>query len=496
MTNEKAPEMPPTAWRPLMWDGVFSRLMDALTGGAFLAGLTLLSGASNFVVGLVAALPFLGQVAQLPALALLLRVQDRRKAVLWLAGASRVLLGLIAVVLLWNPSRLTAPVLVLVLSLAAVLTVAATAAWNWWMRDLLPEARLGSFFSRRMTRTTVVAMVALPLAGRGLDFMVQRGWAAQGYGLLFAAGCLCGLVGLAWLSRAPHAPAPPSPKVATSLGLLREAFARRGTRGAIAALGTVSAAASFALPFAAVFLLRDLRMSFLVVMLLAVVSQLGYLASLRGWGHLSDHYGDRGVLTVSMALLAASLAGWALTGWRSGFLLIPWLAALHFIGGFALGGADLGGTNLMLKTAPAHAAQAHMAAVGLSKALLAGLGALTAGFLWDRVGSGTLWTLSIGPAGTWALGGFQLLCAVGAAITLLAGLALVRVREVRHRPVVEVARTMRREVQQMSSVAGIRVFIHAVSYVVELMASPFSARTASIRGSEGQPEPGSSDDPT
>ncbi|MEK6974893.1 MAG: hypothetical protein AABY18_00960 [Candidatus Thermoplasmatota archaeon] len=72
--------------RPLNWDAVLSRLMDSLTGGAFLAGLAVFTGAFNLQLGLLAAMPFLAQVVQLPALALLLRVQDRRRVVVAMAG--------------------------------------------------------------------------------------------------------------------------------------------------------------------------------------------------------------------------------------------------------------------------------------------------------------------------------------------------------------------------------------------------------------------------
>ena len=64
--------------RPLLVDGSLSRLMDVLTGGAFLAGLGLLAGASNLQFALLASLPFLAQVLQIPTVALLLRWKNRR----------------------------------------------------------------------------------------------------------------------------------------------------------------------------------------------------------------------------------------------------------------------------------------------------------------------------------------------------------------------------------------------------------------------------------
>src|SRR5687768_15353231 len=90
------PELPQEdvrrAQRTILWDGVFSRFMDTMTGGAFLAGLALYLGASTFIVALIAALPFLAQVAQFPAVQLLMRARNRRRIVVLASGFARGLL--------------------------------------------------------------------------------------------------------------------------------------------------------------------------------------------------------------------------------------------------------------------------------------------------------------------------------------------------------------------------------------------------------------------
>jgi MFS family permease len=464
-------------------DGIASRLMDTLTGGAFLAGLGLLTGASNLELGLLAALPFLAQVAQVPTLALLLRLQDRRRIVVVTCALARFILLAIALLLLWAPERLTPDVLLGLLALSALLAVTATAAWNWWMRDLLPPATLGRFFGRRLRGTTVVALGALLAAGWVLDQFEGRGRASDGYALLFGVAALAGFVGLNYLARTPHTMPPPSPPAARSLATLGRVLREAPARRLAVALGALATAVTFALPFAAVFMLRALGMSYFVITALAALSQLAYIAGLRGWAHLSDNHGNRAVLLLSVGLLAAVQLGWAAAGWSAGWTMAAWLALLHFLGGYATGGIDLGGTNLLLRSVPQQGAPAHLAAISLSRALVAGIGTVLAGWLWDSVGSGELWAV-----GAWALRGFQLLSLIGVALSLLALVGLARVPEPVARPVLDVARAMRREVHQMSSIAGIRGLIHAVSYSVEFMAAPFEARRLR-RGALRQPAP-------
>lgn len=483
--------IPDEVRRPLTWDGVCSRLMDTFTGGAFLAGLGVHLGASNLVLGVLASLPVLAQVVQLPALAALLSVQDRRRTVIALCAVARSLLGVVAVLLLVAPGALGPWVLTGLLAVNALLAVTATAAWNWWMRDLLPAEELGAFFGHRMRRNTLAALLAMLAAGALLDALSRRGHPDEGYALLFGLGALAGFAGLWFLHRTPHVAPPPSPPPRQAFTAMRRAF-RSGHPGAIAASAWVASAVTFALPFVAVFLLRRHGFSYLAVTSLAVVSQLAYLAGLRGWGHLADRYGDRGVLAVCLGMLAFVGAGWAGAGWQDPASLAPWVAVLHFLAGYALGGIELANGNLLLKSAPPDNAVAYLAAASLTRALLAGLGTLAAGAVWEALGPRQFY---LSPGGAWALTGFQVLAAISVLLTLLALAFVRRVQEPRRVHVTEVAVAMRREVAQMSSIAGVRGLIHVVSYTTELMAAPFASRRrrrqAPAAASPGAPPPGS-----
>lgn len=456
----------------MTWDGVCSRLMDTFTGGAFLAGLGLHVGASNLVLGILASLPVLAQVVQLPALAALLSVKDRRRTVIALCAVARSLLGVIALGLVLVPGTIGPWTLTLLLAVNALLVVTATATWNWWMRDLLPSEELGAFFGQRMRRNTVAALLAMLAAGALLDAMVARGLTDEGYAMLFGLGAAAGFAGLWFLHRTPHVEPPPSPPPSQAYQAMRRAF-RSGHPGAIAASAWVGCAATFALPFVAVFLLRAHGYSYLAVTSLAVVSQLAYLAGLRGWGHIADRHGDRAVLIMTMGILAVTALGWATAGWRSDPVLAAWVTVLHFLAGFALGGVDLANGNLLLKSAPPDNAVAYLAAASLTRATVAGVGTLAAGALWQALGPRRLWST---PEGAWSLVGFQVLAAISVVLAVVAIALTRRVREPRQVAVADVAVAMRREVAQMSSIAGVRGLLHVVSYTTELMAGPFAAR--------------------
>ncbi|MEK6975120.1 MAG: MFS transporter [Candidatus Thermoplasmatota archaeon] len=460
--------------------------MDSVTGGAFLAGLGVFAGADNFDLAVLAALPFLAQVAQLPAVALLLKWQDRRRITVWSAALARGLLILIALLLLMRPEWVRPGLLILVMATIALLTVAATAAWNWWMRDLVPSAELGAFFGQRLRGATLVSLAAMLVGGALLDRLSARGESATGYAILFLVGAAAGLGGVYALSRTPHSRPPPSPDAKRSLLLVPKAILQ-APRPLMLALSLSTLSASFALPFAAIFLLRSLGYSFLVVTVMAVVSQIAYLFGLRGWAYVSDRYGDRSLLAVTTSLLALVMAGWGLAGWGPGALLTIWLTALHFLAGFTMGGIELAHTNLLLRSAGQGPAAAHLAGLSLVRAVAGGFGVLASGVLWQALGRGPLWTTELPWLGIWEFRGFQVLCAVAVVLCAATSVPLRRMPAEDGGRTVDVARAMRREVNQMSSVAGIRGLIHAVSYYVELLAWPFAARQESGKASTKKP---------
>src|SRR5438270_12673955 len=84
----------------LVKDAAWASLVSSLYGGVILVGFALALGASPWHIGLLSAVPFLAQVAQLPAIALIERFGERRKIAVIFAGLSRLLIGLLALIVL------------------------------------------------------------------------------------------------------------------------------------------------------------------------------------------------------------------------------------------------------------------------------------------------------------------------------------------------------------------------------------------------------------
>src|SRR5690242_11335524 len=83
--------------RALVRDAAWASVTGSLYGGVILVGFALALGAGPFVIGMLAAIPFIGQAAQLMAIALIEHIRQRRKIAVISVSGARVLIVLLAI---------------------------------------------------------------------------------------------------------------------------------------------------------------------------------------------------------------------------------------------------------------------------------------------------------------------------------------------------------------------------------------------------------------
>jgi hypothetical protein len=87
-----SPEVAERASRLALYDALSHEAMGALTTGVFLVGFAVALGASNFAIGVLAAIPFLAQLLQIPAVVLIERWRPRRGVSVWPSAIGRIFL--------------------------------------------------------------------------------------------------------------------------------------------------------------------------------------------------------------------------------------------------------------------------------------------------------------------------------------------------------------------------------------------------------------------
>jgi len=131
--------------RSVVKDGLASQAMVTLTGGAFLVAFALKLGASNLVIGLLAAIPPLMQLLQIPSIYLVEKYRLRRAISVYASGLARVFWLLIALIPFLFSFETGLTVLIVALFLHSAFGAIGGTSWNSWMRDL--DQRTGSDLS-------------------------------------------------------------------------------------------------------------------------------------------------------------------------------------------------------------------------------------------------------------------------------------------------------------------------------------------------------------
>ncbi len=385
--------------RNVIRDGLTSQAMSTLTGGVFLVAFALKLGASNMVIGLLAAIPFLAQLIQIPSIYLIEKYRARRAICVYSSALSRMFWLPIAAIPFLFSIETGLMVLIAALVLQSALGGIGGCCWNSWMRDLVPHDRLGSFFSKRMSLAAVLGSILSLAAGFYIDKWTNLfpEHELYGYSALFFLGFLAGMLGVYFLSATPEPCMESIKKKQKFTRLLLTPFKDVNFRNLIMALGPWSFAVNLAIPFFTVYMLKSLQMNMSLIIALTVLSQITNLAFLSIWGKFSDRFSNKSVLTICGTMFMLCVLAWIFVIPGQNMFTMSLLITIHIFTGISTAGVSLTAGNIGFKLAPKGQATAYLAAVSLVNSISSGiapvLGGVFADFFTERQLSWTLkWT--------------------------------------------------------------------------------------------------------
>ncbi len=377
--------------RWLTWEGTVSLGFNSITTSGFLAAFALALGANNLQIGILAAIPFLMQILQIPAIWLVEKIRRRKTIAVFTWFPAQLLWFPIALIPIFVlvPSQSAISLLLLLMAIRGLLNAVCNSAWNGWIRDLVPQTILGRFFSKRLAFATLAGIVF----SLGAAFFVDY-WRGQvpgenmilGYTYVLLFGALfLGLVSPVFMSLMPEPLMQPVPGHQPSLGQrLTAPFRDSNFRRLIQFLFFWGFASNMAIPFFAVYMLKWLGLPLSWVIALSILSQLFNIFFLRVWGRFVDRFGNKAVLTLCASLYLLVIVGWIFTTMPERyFLTMPLLVLLHVFAGIANAGVTLTVGTIGLKLAPQGEATPYLAGASLATNLGAGLGPLCGGLLAD-----------------------------------------------------------------------------------------------------------------
>lgn len=456
--------------RWLLWDAAFATAVGALNSGVILVAYALWLGAPNTVIGILAAVPFWTQALQAPAVSLVERLRARRRICIIALTVAR--LSLLPMAFLpFIPDKRLALTLLLALEINhTALNAICACAWNSWIRDLVPEDRLGRFFARRTIWATALNLVCSLAAGAALQSQNAGGGGGDGrvFTLLYLLGFASAVASTLSLAQVPEPQMAVAAPKRTLVQMLKAPLKDRNFRNLIRFMASWQFAVNSATPFFTVYFIQQLGYGMAWVMAFSIVSQIANLIVLRLWGRLTDRLTNKSVLGVAapafIACIAAMIVASQITdrAWLSAYLL-----GLHILMGMASAGVGLATGNIAIKLAPRGSATAYIAANALIASAAAGLapviGGVSADFFAARaIQFQILWTSPDGVREFFHLhiSHWDFYFLISATLGLYAGHRLAHVREegaVPRRAVMqELISEATRTVRNLSPVVGLR----------------------------------------
>jgi MFS family permease len=369
----------------LFQDGLCSHAMALLVTGAFLPGMALALGAGNFVIGLLASLAPISQMAQIPAILLVERVGLRKLITVVFAFVSRLALVAAAFTPFLAPEGTEVFLFFSFMVLFFFGGAIAGCSWNSWIKDIVPQKIMGSYLASRLSAATALGAALSLIAGFGIDGLTAMiGEPSRAYGVIFFVAAACGLFGVALLAKVPEPRMAAPESGAKWLDSLIQPVKDPNFRKLLIFSSAWSFTVIMSGAFFAVYMLNRIGIPMSGVILLALLSQVVNIYFFKVWGAIADRSSNKSVLAVSVPLFILLLLLYPFTTLPERYnLTIPLLILIHFIGGVSTAGFNLCAANIALRLAPYGKATAYLG----TNAFCAGLAATIAPIVGGLIGA-------------------------------------------------------------------------------------------------------------
>lgn len=303
-------------------------------------------------IGLISALPFLGNFLQIFVAPFLARLRPPKTITVVAAACHCVLWASFGVLLHWIPRDDPATAgrwLIGWFLLSSCFGAVAGVSWNAWIQEWVPGRLRGKYFGRRNSMTQLSTLTFVMVSGWVLAHWEYTIWAFQA---IVALAVFMRYFSLRWQWRSPTRPRRQSLAPALPIGDQLGIVLKSRSLLLFIAFGAVwSFAANCFGPFYHVFMFEQLDLTAFDVGILITLSQLGGALSMPAWGRLLDRYGNKSVMTVSLILWQSPNFLWCFLTRDNAH----WLYAMWIAGGVTSAGFVLGQFTLLLRLIPIEA---------------------------------------------------------------------------------------------------------------------------------------------
>jgi MFS family permease len=294
-----------------IWDGAFYAAMVGFAETYFVP-LMLALGANGFQVGVFTAAPqVLVAFSQFASISLVENYRKRKRIVVGGVLLQAAALGFLLYKIM--SGGLPPWKMIAVCSIYFAANGLVLPAWNSLIGDLTTSKDRGTYFGRKNSISGPISFGALVAGGLVLQHFHGHNHAMAGFSIILAAA-LASRLGSAY-SLFRHFDVPYK-KVKDSYFTFVQ-FLRRSPKSNFAHFvffqGLINFAVQMAAPFFAVYMLRDLKFSYIEYTIAQGTFQIVQFMMMRQWGPLADRFGNRIIIRITGLLLPILPILWLLS---------------------------------------------------------------------------------------------------------------------------------------------------------------------------------------
>jgi len=351
-------------------DGVASQIMFSLLTASIISSYLVSINADPSIIGLVAAIPFISQLIQIPSV--IFAEKFSRKKISVLANfISRSSLLVTGIVLYINGHSAILPFVIL-FAIYNLFKEVSTVAWNSWMRDLIPMHIRGEFYSKRIAYGKFAALFVV------LAFtFIFNAFGKTAFSLVFITAFAAGMVSLFFIKGIEDVEVEHKGK-----RNLKEPLKDSNFLKLVTSLSLWKFASEMALPFFSVYIVTILEYPVWVVIALASISQLSSTYFLHISGRIMDRFGNKPITVLSFISFSIAAFAFTFTTMPEKHHLTPLLLiSIYILDGFYSGISGIAFMNMIAKMTPRGSSASYYAVHNVVVSLFAAIGSISGGII-------------------------------------------------------------------------------------------------------------------
>jgi len=329
------------ALKNLTLDGIAAQGRVGITAN-YLIPFALALGAGNQLIGILTALPHLMGIIFQPLSSKIVHYFNNKKLVTFYFSILHRLfwIPMIMVPLFFDNGIYW---LLLFYAISSALSHIATTSWTSWMIHLVPEKIRGTYFGKRNMLANSAAFVTSLAAGWFLGIVDNL----FGFLMLFLIATLIGMFSNYYLSKIPDIKSKAKHHFHFSFKKFFEGYKKHDNySNFVIFMMFASFSVSIAAPFAAVYMIRELNLSYALFGIAIAIQIIANIVSQPYWGKFSDKFGDRATLVICTSMIPFGVVFFAFA--NSFWHIIP----IQIFAGFIFAGFNLAAFNYLLDSTP------------------------------------------------------------------------------------------------------------------------------------------------